>query len=134
MKKETFIHRIQELAGIQERKRAEEATEAVLGTLCGRITREEAKDLASQLPDGIDSLCQGNLLKELVRRVEGPKRLERDAFVSAVADKIHLEDKTEAARVTTAVFRTLKEQISQGEAEDVASQLPQKLKVMWLES
>ncbi|MNX88080.1 hypothetical protein D3C86_1200380 [compost metagenome] len=66
--------------------------------------------------------------------MEGPKRLERDAFVSAVADKIHLEDKTQAARVTTAVFRTLKEQISQGEAEDVASQLPQKLKVMWLES
>lgn len=134
MKKDAFIHRVQELAGIHERQRAEEVTTVVLGTLCGRITHNEAKDLAAQLPEGIDALCHGGILKELVQRVVGPKRLERDAFVSAVADKAHFADRVEAERATTAVFHTLKEQITPGEAHDVASQLPKQLKVMWLES
>lgn len=134
MNKGEFIHRVQALTGIAERDRVEKATGAVLGTLCGRITNDEAKDLESQLPTGIDTMCRGNVLQELVSRVSGPNRLDRDAFVEKVKDKGRLEDVAEAENVTAAVFRTLKEQISEGEAGDVASQLPHKLKVMWLES
>lgn len=134
MNKGEFIHRVQALTGIAEHDRAEKATGAVLGTLCGRITNDEAKDLESQLPTGIDTMCRGNVLQEIVAKVSGPNRLDRDAFVDRVKDRAHLTDAAEAENVTMAVFRTLKEQISEGEAGDVASQLPTKLKIMWLES
>jgi len=134
MNKGEFIHRVQALTGIQERDRAEKATGAVLGTLCGRITNDEAKDLESQLPTGIDSMCRGNILQEIVAKVSGPNRLDRDAFVERVKDRGSLKDAAEAENVTIAVFRTLKEQITEGEAGDVAAQLPSKLKIMWLES
>lgn len=134
MNKGEFIHRVQDLTGIQERDRAERATGAVLGTLCGRITDDEVKDLEAQLPTGIDEMCRGNVLQALIGKVSGPSRLDRDAFVEKVKDRGHLHDAAEAETVTVAVFRTLKEQISEGEAGDVADQLPSKLKLMWLES
>lgn len=134
MNKGEFIHRVQALTGIQERDRAERATGAVLGTLCGRITDDEVKDLEAQLPTGIDEMCRGNVLQTIMSKVSGPSRLDRDAFVEKVKDRGHLHDEAEAETVTVAVFRTLKEQISEGEAGDVAAQLPSKLKLMWLES
>lgn len=134
MNKGEFIHRVQALSGIAERDRAEKATGAVLGTLCGRLTSDEASDLEAQLPTGIDDLCKGNVLQEIMSKVSGPSRLDREAFVERVRDKGGLRDANEAETVTIAVFRTLKEQISPGEAGDVASQLPTRLKVMWLES
>ena len=134
MNKGEFIHRVQAITGIPERDRAEKATSAVMGTLCGRLTRDEAKDLEAQLPNGIDSMCEGNILTSLLKQVAGPNRLDRDAFLDRVAEKGDLEGRDQAAAVTTAVFRVVKDQISEGEAADVAQQLPAKLKVMWLES
>ena len=134
MNKGEFLHRVQGITGLVDRDDAEKATSAVLGTLCGRITRDEAMDLEAQLPGGIDSMCQGNVLTSLLKQVTGPNRLDRDAFLDRVADKADLEDREQAAQVATAVFHVIKEQISPGEAEDVANQLPKKLKIMWLES
>lgn len=134
MNKGEFIHRVQGLTGIQDRDKAEKATSAVMGTLCGRLTRDEAMDLEAQLPNGIDSMCQGNILTSLLKQVTGPNRLDRDAFLDRVAEKAELEGREQASSVATAVFHVVKEQISQGEAEDVADQLPSKLKVMWVES
>lgn len=134
MNKGAFIHRVQGLAGLVEREDAEKGTRAVLGTLCGRLTRDEAMDLEAQLPEGIDSMCQGNILTSLIKQVTGPNRLDRDAFLDRVAEKAELDGRDQAEKLATAVFHVLKEQISEGEAQDVAQQLPAKLKVMWLES
>lgn len=134
MNKGEFIHRVQDLTGIKERDHAEKATSAVLGTLCGRLTREEAMDLEAQLPNGIDSMCQGNILTGLLKQVTGPSRLDRDAFLERVAERAELKSREQAEALTTAVFRVVKEQITEGEASDVADQLPAKLKIMWLES
>lgn len=134
MNKGEFIHRVQELSGISDDRQAERLTGAVLGTLCGRITHEEARDLESQLPTGIDEMCKGSVLRDLMSRVTGPDRLEREAFVEKICDEAKLGDVAVARRVTAAVFRALKEQITAGEAQDVADQLPKRLKVMWLES
>ncbi len=134
MNKGEFIHRVQGITGIPERDQAEKATAAVLGTLCGRLTRDEAMDLEAQLPTGIDAMCQGNVLTSLLKQVTGPNRLDRDAFLDRVAEKADLDGREQAAQVTTAVFRVVKDQVSEGEAKDVAEQLPAKLKIMWLES
>lgn len=134
MNKGGFIHRVQALSGISDRKEAERATSAVLGTLCGRLTHDEAMDLEAQLPRGIESMCEGNVLKEMMSRVMGPSRLDREAFLDKISEHAHLATVKDAERVTTAVFKTLKEQITEGEAQDVADQLPKRLKIMWLES
>jgi len=134
MNKGEFIHRIQGITGIQDRNRAEKATSAVLGTLCGRLTRDEAKDLEAQLPNGIDSMCQGNILTGLIKQVTGPNRLDRDAFLDRVSENAELGGREQAATVATAVFHVVKDQITEGESQDVAGQLPAKLKIMWLES
>jgi uncharacterized protein (DUF2267 family) len=134
MSKGEFIHRVQGLTGIQNRDQAEKVTSAVLGALCGRLTRDEAMDLEAQLPNGIDSMCQGNVLTSFLRQVTGPNRLDGDAFLDRVAEKADLDGREQAASVATAVFHVVKNQISEGEADDVAQQLPTKLKVMWLES
>jgi len=134
MNKGEFVHRVQAKAGLSERAQAEKATTAVLHTLCGRLTRDEACDLEAQLPQGLDEMCHGSILSRLVARVKGPSRLDKDAFVKNVAKEGELADVSVAERVTSAVFHTLKEQITAGEAEDVAAQLPRNLKVMWLES
>ncbi len=87
MNKGEFIHLVQGITGIQDRGKAEQATTAVLGTLCGRLTRDEAMDLEAQLPNGIDSMCQGNILTSLIKQVTGPNRLDRDAFLDRVAER-----------------------------------------------
>lgn len=134
MNKGEFLRRVQELTGIPERAEAEKVTGAVLGTLCGRLTRDEAMDLEAQLPTGIDTMCQGNILTNLLKQVAGPNRLDRDAFIDRVAEQAELGSREQAEKVVSAVFHVVKNQISEGEAEDVAQQLPKKLKIMWLES
>ncbi len=59
--------------------------------------------------------------------------MDEAEFVDRVADKADL-DKPLAEKSVRAVFHTLKEQITPGEVEDLAAQLPKKLKIMWLES
>lgn len=134
MNKGEFVHKVQALTGIQDQDRAEKLTQTVLGTLCGRITGDEAEDLAAQLPQGIEEMCKGPVLTSLLQNVKGPEKLDRDQFVEKIRAKGELPDVQSAEQVTKAVFTVIKEQISEGEAEDVAAQLPQRLKVMWLES
>ena len=134
MNKGAFIHRVQALTGITDRNAAERATSVVLETLCGRITHDEAQDLEAQLPEGIDTMCRGSVLKDMVSKVKGPDRLDREAFIEKIAHRAKLQNVQAAEQVTSAVFKIVKEQITEGEAQDVADQLPKRLKIMWLES
>lgn len=51
--------------------------------------------------------------------------MDPNAFVDAVQDEGGLESRAEARAATEAVFRTFGERIAEGEAEDVASYVPQ---------
>jgi uncharacterized protein (DUF2267 family) len=46
----------------------------------------------------------------------------------------NLNDLEMAEKAARGVFKVLKEQITKGEAEDVAAQLPKDLKEMWISS
>ncbi|OCC16005.1 hypothetical protein DBT_0467 [Dissulfuribacter thermophilus] len=54
--------------------------------------------------------------------------MKKDEFIKNVQEKAQLPNKEEAVWVTDAVLKTLSERLTENEAFDLASQLPQELK------
>jgi len=105
---------------------AERAAVTVLGLLEQRIFGQEVKDLESQLPFK---------LRELLAQVphhEGKpeEKFGRTEFFERVATNLDL-DVNAVEPVIRAVFMAVRSQITEGEAEDVASQLPTDLADLW---
>jgi uncharacterized protein (DUF2267 family) len=126
MKARTVYSRVSveaELDGLEDARRA---TAAVLQTLRDRLTPDEAEQAVAQLPRELKLLWWAGDVPN--RR---PQRLHRDAFFERVRTRAGLESARQAERVTDAVFAALKDQLSQGEADDVLSQLPRDLKTVW---
>ena len=128
-----FLDRLQAEAGLDDREAALDATRSVFTTLRDRLTPEEADDLEAQLASELKAVWRGSGVQALVHKVTGPERLSYQEFLDRVA-AMNGVSAEQARELTRLVFRMLKERISGGEAEDVASQLPKKLKVLWLEA
>mgnify|MGYP000028726189 CR=1 FL=1 len=124
MDKGQFLKRIQQYANIRTRERAEELCKIVFHLLSARLTEDESGDLKSQLPSGI---------KEMWEEVEekGVIKFHKDEFLERIMMEGRLESIVIAEIVAKTVFKVLKEQITKGEADDVAAQLPKDLKDMW---
>ena len=60
-----------------------------------------------------------------------PLRLHRKDFYARVQSEAGLGSEREARMVTGAVFAALQAQLSPGEADDIHTQLPKDLKVVW---
>jgi uncharacterized protein (DUF2267 family) len=116
MKHDEFIGQVQHRARLGSRGDAERATRATLETLGERLAGGEPKDLASQLPpelgrhvlEGLAGLGEPFSLDEFFRRV-------------SVREGVDLPKAIFHARM---VISVLKEAVSQGEIDDVLSQLP----------
>lgn len=130
MTKQQFLQRVMERAGLNDAAQAEQVTEAVFSTLHQRITPEEASHVKAQLPPAVKEMWEGNLLDKMVGLVKRAERLNRQEFLQRVADKSGL-DVAKAELATRVVFGLLQEQIDQGEAHDVAAQLPPDLRAVW---
>ena len=125
MNKGQFLKRVQDYANISNRKRAEELCKIVFHLLSARLTENESRDLKAQLPSGI---------KEMWKEVEekGVIKFHKDELLVRIMNEGQLDNMVIAEIVAKAVFKVLKEQITKGEADDVAAQLPKALKKMWL--
>lgn len=124
MQAEEFYRHVQERLGTPDRAEAESATRSVLAALADRINRPEAQDLASQLPKELGDLVKGR---------GGPvQKMDMETFLGRIQKDLDLMDQDQAFRVTQAVFSVLKEAVSQGEWEDVVSQLPNELQKMFV--
>jgi uncharacterized protein (DUF2267 family) len=108
-----FIKRVQERGGFDTREHAERATLAVLGQ---RLAGGEPSDLAAQLPGGLAELA----------RYDGPaESFDTAEFYRRVADREQMGCTPGQAREhAMAVMSTVVDQITQGERQDLASQLP----------
>lgn len=112
-----FIKEVRTRGHMHSREEAERATQATLETLAERLKGGEADDLASQLPPEIAKHLRHERagageafsLQEFFRRVS-----ERDPGVDAPKAVYH-------ARV---VIEVLQEAVTEGEMDDVRSQLP----------
>jgi uncharacterized protein (DUF2267 family) len=112
-------------AGIESLEESRQATAAVLRALRDRLTPEEAAQAAAQLPAELKRLWASG------RPSPRPIKLHRREFLQRVQLDGGLTSLNQAEMVTDAVFAALKEQLSEGEADDILSQLPRDLKTQW---
>lgn len=125
MTKDEFLKKVREYGNIPTRERAEELCKVVFHLLCSRLTENERRDLEAQLPHGIKEMWRE-------REEKGIIKFHKDEFLAKIMNEAGLTSTSEAENIAKIVFRVLKEQITRGEAEDVAAQLPKDLKEMWI--
>ena len=134
--KKAFIKQVQELANLPTEDHAEDGTMIVLSLLSHRLTPDEREDAASQLPEEIKKLWNSDtwfssfMSISKHQQLKYRKKEELFAMIRNEAEKKQLD--VGAEQLAIAVFHTLKQQISKGEVEDIAAQLPTDLKQVWL--
>jgi uncharacterized protein (DUF2267 family) len=114
---EEFIRAASARTG-QPPETTESLTHATLRVLAERLSGGEAADLASQLPK--------QLQPDLIPPTEEAQPLEPQDFVRRVAEQAHV-DEDEARHAVAAVLTTIREAVTPGEWEDVASQMGREL-------
>ena len=114
MQYDEFIERVQARGEIDSRETAQTATAATLETLSERLTRDERRNLAAELPDE---------LKEIIfRRQETTYFLLKD-FYNRVAARADVRV-PEAIAQSQAVVAVLQEAISTGQLNAILELLP----------
>ena len=126
MKARNVYSRVSVEADIDSLDDSRQATAAVLRALRDRLTPEEAAQAAAQLPRELKTLWASG--RPALRQ---PMKLHRREFLERVRVDAGLKSLGQAEMVTDAVFAALKEQLSPGEASDIAAQLPRDLKAQW---
>lgn len=117
-----FINKVQASTGIVEEKDAVRATQATLNTLSERITGDEARDMAAQLPQQIKSFTDVD---------EHGQRFSVDEFFDRVSDKEGTNRK-EAEQHSRAIIHVMKDAITGGEIDDLKDQLPEDFEVLFM--
>jgi uncharacterized protein (DUF2267 family) len=111
----------------QDRQQAYSALRAVLHVLRDRLTAEEAADLGAQLP----MLIRG-FYYDGWRPTDKPLKYHRkEEFLDQVNEKYQRLDGPELERAVSAVFKILSKYVTEGEIEDVKSQLPPEIRGLW---
>lgn len=128
MRARVMYSRVGVEAGLESLEEARRATGAVLHALRDRLTPVEAEQAAAQLPRELKDLWhEGHAPAGSV-----PVKMHVRAFLERVRAEGGLTDLRAAEAVTEAVFAALKEQLSEGESDDILSQLPRDLKRVWM--
>ena len=127
MRARQMYSRVSVEAGLDTLEESQRATGAVLQALRDRLTPEEARQAAAQLPRELKDLWEGG-----PPAPDRPQKLHRREFLDRVRVEAGLATLSQADLVTDAVFAALKEQLSDGEADDILAQLPRDLKRQWV--
>ena len=122
-----FIRHLAARGGFKDETDAVRAAASVLTHLEYRLTSDEAKDLNAQLPVKLQEILDES------RRADGGQvhKLHKDEFVACVANDLGRAPE-DAESIIRAVFATVRTHISDGEADDVAAQLPKDLEPLWM--
>jgi uncharacterized protein (DUF2267 family) len=113
VKYDEFITHVQSVALLNTREEAERATRATLETIKERIVGDEAKDLASQLPENLAECLRG-------REGENGQPFSLQEFIARVSRKEGVEP-TAAAIHIRSVFTVLLDAVTPGEFADFQS-------------
>lgn len=116
MRQDEIIAAIRESAGIEDRRRAEQAVRSTLGVLGRRLSGGEPGDVASQLPAGLADVLPREGPGERFGVAEFYDRVARDEGGGCTPE--------EARRHARAVAAALKVQLTGGEFDQLAAQLP----------
>ena len=127
MRPEKFFTKVQNYSNISDRERCKDLCGIVFKLLSDRLTEDESNDLKSQLPSVLKDMWIRDAGRDVIK-------FHKDDFLERVMREGKLENVGTAENFTKAVFKTLKEQISAGEVEDVNAQLPKDLKEFWMQA
>ncbi|MGK5629929.1 DUF2267 domain-containing protein [Streptomyces sp. URMC 123] len=116
MRYDEFLARVRERGEYTDQAEAEHVTQAVLAILAQRITPDEAKNLAAQLPGDL-----GQALEVGDRRNVESYGVEE--FLGRIARRTGARPRT-AEWDAGAVLSTLADTVSDGEVDDLLAQLP----------
>ncbi len=129
MNLKNFVERVGKYSGIEDPEEVENLIKIVFYLLSARLTIREGEELKAQLPKDIKAVWDE--VKET--KVDVIKFSKKEFLERAMRDG-KLRDIKNAEKVVISIFKTLKELISEGEARDVAAQLPVGLKDMWIKA
>ncbi len=123
MKREQFLRRVMQQTGARDAVEAEQISRSVLLALVAGLPRDEASDMASQLPKEI----RGYLADYLGHG--GPiQHFDLDSFAGRIQSDLSLQSQAQAEQISQGVFTVLKEAVSPGQMEDVAAELTPSLR------
>lgn len=118
-----LINELRANASLETTAQAEMALEVALTSLLRRLTPHEAKDLIAQLPSLLHA--------QLQRLPDGPDRqITRAAIEDELMHRLEVEP-PRATDILNAVGRTLEQNVSAGQIEDVRGQLPEELRSLF---
>ena len=135
MNKDLFVKKVQELTDLPTREMAEEGMHIVLSLLSHRLTPEEAKDVESQLTTDMKNVWNSDtwitnfLSISRQTQLKYRKKEELYSLIDNELGKTHLPIGAELLAMS--VFHVLKEQITEGEIQDIAAQLPEDIEQVW---
>src|SRR4051812_19019641 len=95
-----------------------------LQVLRDRLTTDEAAQLAAQLP----MVVRGGFYEGFDPSRQPVKLRTREEFLSQLAERTQLPDAGQAERAADAVTRVLERHITEGEMEEVLTQLPREVR------
>jgi len=125
-----LLSRTMDVPGVKTEEHAEHVIAVVFQALRDRLTPGEADDVWAQLPADWKELWEsGSWWEKITAQMRGLNHLDREEFIARV--QMHIKKEIPAEQAVRTVFRALKEQISAGEVNDVAGQLPEDLRQVW---
>ncbi len=131
MKDDRFIASVRRELGIKDDAYAQVATQAVLKTLRDRLTEGQSQHVESHLPRELKPMWAKSLNERLLVMARGPQKMTKKEFLSRVQTRSHVANNKKSEELARGVFKVLKEQLPEADADDVAGQLPRDLKNMW---
>jgi uncharacterized protein (DUF2267 family) len=117
MQNDEFVKAVRERTDLESDEEAEQTAFIVLNALAERISSGEAGDLYAQLPDPLKTRLLAHLPTD-----DAARRLSADDYVRRVASALNVDEETAEQRIR-AVFDVVRKAVTQGEFEDVLSQL-----------
>jgi uncharacterized protein (DUF2267 family) len=108
----------------EDRDDAWRMLKAYLQVLRDRLTPDEAAELAAQLP----MVVRGAFYEGFDPSRQPVKLRTREEFLSQLAERAQLADAEQAERVADTVTRVLERHITEGEMEEVLTQLPSEVR------
>ncbi len=122
-----WLGEIMEDMGWQDRHKAYVALRGVLHALRDRLMVDEAVNLGAQLP----MLIRGFYYEGWRPAGKPLKYRHKEDFLHHIAQGAPGIDGTELERAARAVFKVLARQVTQGEIEQVISQMPAEVRELW---
>ena len=119
-----FFDRICELSGL-DRSQAKDVTRAVLAVIIEKINYDQIEDLFGRMPSQYLDLLPARTERPRAGRAERPSPQE---FTTMVREKAKLGSDEQAVTAIRATLSVLAEQISGGQAQDLATYLPEEIR------